>query len=192
MKQIESFFWGIIAALGALVLEFIFFFGYSIYANPSGTFSFSQFFLIPSFIIAAAFIEETFKYIVISKRIEMLSLEKSYLVNSFLVGLGFFGVELGAIFLSGPLPATQFLVEIAIIHMGTAGLMGYFVAIGNPKKISTFIFATIVAVFFHAGYNLLTLRRDFIQNYAIFALLGLLFFINFVNFLRISRKLAQQ
>ena len=175
MAQIESIFWGIIAALGALVIELVFFIGSSIYINPTMEISFSQFFIIPQFIIVAACIEEIFKYIVISKRIERLSFEKSYIINSLLVGLGFFGVEIMLILTSKNLPAVQFLIEIAILHMGTSGLIGYFVAIKNPKKITTFLLAIIFAVAFHASYNLLILKREYVQNYLIFAIFSGLF-----------------
>lgn len=192
MAQIESIFWGIIAALGALVIELVFFIGSSIYLNPSVEISFSQFFILPQFIIVAAFIEEIFKYIVISKRIDMFSLEKSYIINSFFVGLGFFGVEMGLILISGELPAIQFLIEIAIVHLGTAGLIGYFVAARNPKKVTTFLLAITFAIAFHASYNLLLLKREYVQNYFIFAILGLLILLNIANFFRISQKLAQE
>jgi hypothetical protein len=192
MRQIESFFWGIVAALGALVLEFICFSGISAFFNSSSsTLSYSQVFLVPWFIVFAAFIEESFKYLIIFKRVTTFSLEKTFLINSFLVGLGFFSTELVVISLSGPLPALHFLIEIAILHIGTAGLIGYFIFTKNSKKISTFFFAIMVAVFFHSTYNLLTLERNYFQNYAIFALLGLLILINATNFLRIRSKLAQ-
>jgi hypothetical protein len=193
MKQVESFFWGIIAALGALVVQFVLFSFYSMYTNPSGTFSFVRFFTIPAFIIAAACIEELFKYIVIVKRIDMFSLEKSYVVNALLVGLGFLAVELSLITLNGNhLPEKQVVIELAIIHMGTAGLMGYIVGTKNPKKISTFLTALVFAAAFHVSYNLLILERNLILNYAIFALLGMLTAINILNFLGISRRLAQR
>ena len=191
MAQIESIFWGIIAALGALVVELVFFIGSSIYLSSSAGISFSQFFVIPQFIIVAACIEEIFKYLVISKRIEMLSLEKSYIINSLFVGLGFFGVELTLILMSKNLPGVQSLIEIAILHIGTAGLIGYFVATKNPKKITTFLLAIVFAIAFHASYNLLLLKREYIQNYSIFAILGVLVLLNVVNFFRISNKLAQ-
>jgi hypothetical protein len=191
MHQLESFFWGIIAALGALVVEFVAYISISAYVNQTSLMAFSQLFAVPQFIVLFAFIEEFFKYIVISRRIEMLSLEKSYLVNSFLLGLGFFGIELSFISMSMALPDWKVLAEIAILHIGTAGLIGYNVATKNPKKIFTFIYILSVAVFFHSIYNFLVIKREFWQNYGVFVLLGLLILINAFNFSRISRKLAQ-
>ena len=52
MQRIESLFWGIIAALGALTIELVFFTAIS----GSSALSFSQFFIIPQFIVVAALI----------------------------------------------------------------------------------------------------------------------------------------
>ncbi|HPN55119.1 MAG TPA: hypothetical protein PLB52_04320 [Candidatus Moranbacteria bacterium] len=183
----ESFLWGIIAALGALVLEIIAFLGISY--NKNIDFSFSVFFSFPFFILIAAGIEEFFKYIIISKKIESFSLEKSYIVNSLLVGLGFFAVELELINISSGLPNWNILSEIALLHIGTAGIIGYIVAIKNPRKFFTFLFALSFAVAFHAAYNFLVIKRAFLQNYAVFCLLGLIILINIVNFFRISGKI---
>ena len=184
----ESFLWGIIAALGALVIEITAFFAFSAYKNTE--ISFNIFFAIPPFILISACIEEFFKYIIISKKVESFSLEKSYIVNSMLVGLGFFGVELGLIYISNEiLPAWKILAEIAILHIGTAGLIGYIIAVKNPHKFFTFLFALSIAVAFHAAYNFLVIKREFLQNYAVFCLLGLIILINIVNFFRISGKI---
>lgn len=191
MTKLESFFWGIIAALGALIVELIIFIGFSIRSSQPSDISFLQLFIIPQFIIIGVFVEEVFKYIVISRRIEMLSFGRSYLTNSFLVGIGFFSVELILIIATGIIPDAKFLAEIATIHIGTAGLIGYITAIKNPKKLSTAIYATILVVFFHSAYNLLILDRTLILNYAIFTLLGLLIFINIINFIRINTRLAR-
>ena len=186
----ESFLWGIIAAFGALIVEIIVFLGISVYKNIE--FSFDIFFAVPLFFLISACIEEFFKYIIISKKVESFSLEKYYIVNSMLVGLGFFGVELGFIYMSSSLlPAWNLLTEIGILHIGTAGLIGYIVAISNPGKFSTFLSAFSAAVIFHAAYNLLAMNRESSQNYLVFALLGLLVLINIINLLRISSKINQ-
>lgn len=189
MKQFESLLWGIIAALGALVVEFIVFISISAYTGQGSEISFFQFFAVPQFIFLFAGIEEFLKYIVISKRIEMLSLEKSYIINSMLVGLGFFGVEFGLIFMSFGLPDWKTLTEIALLHIGTAGLIGYIVAVRNPRKFLTFFYAFLLASAFHATYNLLVLKKEFLQNYLSLALLSLLVLINIINFFRISHKI---
>jgi predicted DNA-binding transcriptional regulator len=191
MKQVESFFWGIIAALGALVVELLVFVIFSGSTDQTNNISFTQLFVLPQLIVLGACIEEIFKYIIISKRIEMLSLRRSYLINSYLVGLGFFSIELGIVLATGAVPATNILVEIAIIHLGTSGIIGYIVATKNPKKIMTFIKAVLFATFLHSTYNILILDRTFIINLAIFALLAFIIIFNLVNLARINNRLAQ-
>ncbi|NTW26771.1 MAG: hypothetical protein HGA36_00375 [Candidatus Moranbacteria bacterium] len=191
MRQLESFFWGIIAALGALIIELVVFVIFSMSTSSVSDISFSQLFSIPQLIIAGACTEEIFKYIIISKKIDLLSLKRSYIMNSFLMGAGFFATELALISISGALPEIQILSEIAIIHIGTAGIIGYFVAIKNPKKISTILQTILVATFFHGSYNLLILNRTFVMNYAILGLLAMLILYNFINIFRINSKLAQ-
>lgn len=191
MTQIESFFLGIIAALGALVVELIVFIGLSSFTNFAPGISFLGLFMLPQMIIVGAFIEEAFKYIVIAKRVDEISLGRSYLTNSLFVGLGFLATELLLIFESSSLPQARIIAEIATIHIGTAGIIGYIVATKNPKKISSFLFAIIIATIFHASYNLLVLNRTQVANYTIFALLGVVIFINIMNLLRINRSLAQ-
>lgn len=190
MAQLESFFLGIIASLGALVIELVVFIGFSFFTNSTSDVTFSQLFTIPQLLVVSVFIEEIFKYIVIAKRVEMMSLGRSYLINSFFVGLGFFAIELGMISMTGTLPATNLLIEIAIIHIGTAGLIGYMIAVGNPRKVGTFLSAVILTAIFHVSYNLLALDRTVLTNYAIFAVLAMLIFFNVINLARINRKLA--
>lgn len=190
-NSIESFFWGIIAALGALIVELVVFIFFSSSDNQVANSSFLQFFIVPQFIIIGVFIEEIFKYVVISKCVEKFSLQRSYITNSLFVGLGFFSIELGLILTTSMIVGINLLIELAIIHIGTAGIIGYIVAIKNPKKIGSFIYAMIFATFFHGAYNFLIIDRTFILNYAIFVLLGIIILINFINLIKINNKLAQ-
>ena len=191
MRQIESFFWGIIVALGALFLQLLVYIGFSIYPYPAfANLSFSQLFMLPGFIIAAAAIEETFKYIAIAKRVDAFSQDRMYVINSFFVGLGFFATEFALISLSIKNIPLNSLGEIAIVHLGTAGIIGYLIAIKNPRKISTFFKAIIWTTIFHATYNLLIVQRNFLLNYFVLAVLTLLAFLNVLNIVRIKNKLA--
>jgi hypothetical protein len=191
MRQIESFFWGIIAALGALFVELLIFIVFSVKQLPITDISFSQFFALPSFVVAAVVVEEIFKYLIIAKRIDAVSLEKSYIVNSLFVGMGFFAVEFGLIYWNGALPTSQKILELALIHMGTCGIMGSYIALKNPRKIGTFLQAIIVASFFHAAYNFLVQQRGFFRNLIILILLAILIVLNFTNFFTLSKKLAR-
>lgn len=191
MAQLESFFWGIIAALGALIAELLLFIAFNAFVDPSLNITFTQLFIVPKFIIIGALIEEFFKYIIISKRVEMLSLSRSYLINSFFVGLGFFSTELSLSWTANSTLQINSFSEIAIIHIGTAGLIGYIIATNNPKKITTFILAIVIATAVHAIYNLLISDRTFVFNYAVYLLLAIVIFLNVINIFRINSKLAQ-
>lgn len=185
---IESFFWGIITALGALIVELVFFIAFSFYANSTASLSFLQLFTVPKFIILGAIIEEFLKYIIISKRLENFSLGRSLVLNSFLVGFGFFATEICLSYFSGAMPPSNLIVELAIIHIGTTGLIGYVVASKNPKKINTLIYAVLLASIFHATYNLLISERSLVVNYTIFAVLGFLLIFNLINLFSFNEK----
>lgn len=191
MKQIESFFWGIVAALGALFLQLIIFIASSIFFEGRKEISFETITLIPAFIISFAYIEELFKYIIISKVVESYSLHRSFIVNSWIVGVGFAFTEFLLLTSVGNLPDRKILMELATVHIGTSGLIGYLVAIKNPNKVNTLIWVTFIATLFHAGYNALITKREFVQNYLIMFLLAFLVFYNILNLLRIKSKLAQ-
>ena len=192
MRQIESIFWGIIAAAGALFMQLVVFLTISTYQEQNQDFSFENFLIMPSFIVIAAAIEEIFKYIIILKCVDLYSLEKSYLVNSWLVGLGFFLVEFAMINQNYPTASNERLLEIAILHIGTAGLIGFTIATRNPKKIWTAIVAIFTATIPHLVYNLLQLKRESLfVDYTVFVLLGLLIMFNFINFFRIRGELAR-
>lgn len=189
MRQLESFFLGIIAALGALFVELVIYILATLFFNFALEMSFTELFFLPQFIIIAAFIEEAFKYLIIAKRVEYFSIEKTYIVNSLIVGAGFAATEFWLLSTSNSLPNLQILLELAIIHLGSAGLMGYLLAFNNPKKISTFFYISMFATFFHASYNFLIQKRGYIENTLIILLLAFLVIANLVNFLRISSKL---
>jgi hypothetical protein len=91
------------------------------------------------------------------------------------------------ILITRPSSALQFLIEIALIHVGTAGLIGGSILLKNVRGIIFFVYPVAIAVFFHATYNLLSLERNSFENYLIFFLLGLLIVINVINFLRLER-----
>jgi len=192
MNQLESIFWGIIAGLSAIFIELIVFVGYSLATNSTSEISLLKFFTLPGLVIAAVFIEEICKYAVIATRIDMLSLKWSYFLNSLLVGLGFFAVELGLILQSGTLPSYNLIGELAIVHMGTCALMGYVVTFRNPKKLNTFLLAIFPALIFHVSYNILSLQRNFTTDYGIDFLLTLLVFFVCASALDITHRLARE
>ncbi|MEI7891042.1 MAG: hypothetical protein WCI36_03665 [bacterium] len=191
MNQIESFFWGIVASLGAIIVEIVFFIAISSSMSLPANFSFSNLFFIPQFVIASVIIEESMKYLIIAKRVDDISLERTYLLNSWMVGVGFFFVELGLMLTNGSSIYDKSLIEIAIIHIGTAGILGYVVAIKNPSKIKTFFQAIFLTSLLHGAYNFLVIKRNFVFDYFIFTLLFIVIMMNIINLIRINKKLAQ-
>lgn len=191
MKQIESLFLGIIAALGALVTELIIFvifgmasFDKNIIAQDLSSLNY--------LLVTAVFIEEILKYLIIQKRIESFSIGRTLILNSFLVGLGFAGVESALIYFrsAGSSIPYQSLMEIILIHIFTAGIIGYFIATRNPQKISTVLKAVSIAAFIHLSYNILVLyRNDWINIIILFFLAGLAV-VNIFNIVITERRLA--
>lgn len=191
-KLIESFFWGFLAAIGALIIEIVFYIIISPFVYRTGSMTFSQFFIAPQFIIIAACIEEILKGIFIFRRFNVLPPEKSRFLNAFFLGLGFYLLELVLILITRVSPDPQFLAEIAIVHISTTCLIGQVIDIKNIKKSMLFIGALAVATLLHAGYNLLILSRTDAKYYFIFIILCLLVLSNIFLFIRaklLSRKI---
>jgi hypothetical protein len=192
MKFAESFFFGIVAALGALICEVTVYIGISTYTNSISTVTFFDIFSLPQFIVAAAFIEELLKYITISQRKELVSQKKSLMLHALFIGFGFFSIEFLLLSASRTsLSAIQLLAEIGIIHIGTSGIIGYFASTGSPKKISVFLPAILLTAILHSLYNLLALNRALVESFMIFAVLGTIIILNIIFYFRRETALAQ-
>jgi hypothetical protein len=191
MKQIESLFLGIIAALGALVIELFVFAVFETTSLDKNIIA-QDVSSLNYLLVIAVLVEEVLKYLIILKRIESFSIGRLLILNSFLVGLGFAGVESGLIYLrsAGGLVPYQSLTEIILVHVFTAGIIGYFIATRNPKSIATFAKAILAAVFIHLSYNILALYRNDWINIIILVFLGGLAVINILNLAIIERRLA--
>jgi hypothetical protein len=191
MRQLESLFWGAVAAMGALVFEMLAYILLNL--KPQAiTNDVNAFLALPQILFLAVIIEESFKYLIIAKRIEYLSQEKTYIINSLLVGIGFFAVELAMMHSQGiDLRANlTSLLEILIIHATTAGIIGYRIAVGNPKKLKTFLVTILTVTIIHGGYNFLIQNRTYFVSYLIVLLLVFLIIQTVINLLRISKQLA--
>ncbi len=146
MKYIESLFWGIIAALGALVLEFLITEVLQISFPPS-----------LSFAVIAAGVEEILKYIVIAKRIKMLFEKKILIIASLLAGLSFAMVEAFLIYEKIGAEWRRYYPNIAgiiLLHILTAGIIGYFAATGDAKNWKMPAKALGAAFVIHLAFNL--------------------------------------
>ncbi len=195
MKQIESFFWGIIAALGALLLELIFLTLATIFSSSQKELTLEHLFSLGYLLPLAAIAEEILKYTVIAKRIDFFSFGRSVILNSFLVGLGFAAVEALLIYIK-EIPAVSFfswnLIEIMLLHILTAGIIGYYVAVQNPKKIKTIFKAVGIAAAAHLGYNILMIYKNPLIYPLVFVLLGILVIINLRNLAFVNKHLRPE
>lgn len=208
MKTIEAFFLGILAALGSLVLQVLFLLLAALFSNEtdfnafaaltSGSidiFSAGKNFPLYVVLPAAALLEELFKYLVIVKRVEPFHIGKSVVLHSFLVGLGFATTEIFIIsgntidILHTGLPY-QKLAEVALIHIFTAGIIGFFVALKNPSKFSTAFKAVLAAFFVHLIYNLIIVFPNDFSGVLMAVLLTILLIINTFNLLGVEREFA--
>lgn len=191
MKQIQAFFWGTIAALTAVVLQFMIFFVASMIWDPTSELDLTYLFSNPYFVIGFAVIEEVFKYTMIAAKIEFLSLKHGFIFNALIAGMGFAAVETGLIFMQQSNPSLRAIIEIAAIHIGTAGMMGYMIAAHSPYRIMTLITTLILTSAIHISYNFLILYPNKITDYAIWLIMFFLAFATLVNLIRLPRKLAQ-
>lgn len=186
MRQIESFFLGIIAALGALVVEIVLF-GFQDISRPFELGIYSLF--------GMALVEETLKYLFIAGRIEMFSLYRSLVINSFFLGAGFSLVEIllrsqGENFEIKSAETLLGISGIAVLQMTTAGIMGRTVSWRNPSKIKTFFVAVSPAFLIHFGYNSAVLYGEkYPLFFIIIPLLAILLFIDSIIIFKSSDEI---
>lgn len=195
MKQIESIFWGIIAAIGALFLGILISTLVPILSGPGKELSMDFSSPLNYVLIISVLTEEVFKYLVIAHRIEKFSYGRSLIINSLLAGLGFSLVELALIYgkFSPNLNLSFKLTEIiglVLIHILTAGIIGYFVAIREAGKCATFIKAAAVAFIIHFFYNTLIIWQNEFTDLLIFSFLGIITAFIALSAININKKLA--
>ncbi|HBO16537.1 MAG: hypothetical protein UR69_C0002G0100 [Candidatus Moranbacteria bacterium GW2011_GWE2_35_2-] len=184
-KIIQSFFWGIFAAGFALIAEILLQTFLGIIFSPA---YFSTVFTHFSFsIFLFVLIEEISKYIIISKKILLYSKEKSALLNTFIAGAGFSFVELTFIYNFSPLEffTTQILIQIAILHIATFGIIAYY---SIPNKIT--LKPVLFTFFIHSLYNLIVLLGEKTFPLAIPLLLAIIILLNIWNLFTAKHKLA--
>jgi len=192
MKKLESFFWGIIAALGATVFQFIFFLATTSFIAPKSQLSFDQFYVVPGVVLLFAFLEEFFKYLMLTKRIIKSSAGRDFLLNACLVGLGFFTLELGLILSSGGNLEIQKILAIAILHIGTTILMSSFMLTTKKSSLLYLVaYPLLLATGLHASFNWLILQASPISNAIAILILSLLIFLAFKLFTTSNKLLAQ-
>lgn len=206
-KQIESFFWGILAALGALVTQVFLLFLASIFAFRGKNTSIDAFSVLnvdlffslgafPFFVLITAILtEEIFKYLVISKKAAAFSARHLIIAHSFWIGCGFAAVEIFFIRAGiGDIALKDFpfqeLAEIAAVHICSAGAIGFFATIQNSNQLKTALMAVLSAFAIHFIYNMSVIfPSDFFSSFVLFFLI-LLALANALGFAFLKKKFA--
>ena len=196
MKLIESFGWGIAAALGSLVLQELFTIVFGVF-NTGGdnvvwakNFTLSLSLLLPVAVIA----EEVLKYIVITKRIESYSFGRGVMAHAMLVGAGFAAAELFLLaqnFVSLDALLRIDILGIAAIHIATAGFIGYATALHPRHTLWQAVGIVFTVSVVHGAYNALILFQDRVALMVPLALAGGFFLLVLVLLARVNRRLAE-
>lgn len=154
MRLIESFFLGLIAAFGSLVVEF---FLYSLGETlPVSTWQLAIFLFI-----GRAFIEEFLKCAIIYKKIGSFYSRGAILLNSAFVGLGFAATEFFLIYSKSGINSSKLkpLAGVASVHILTALIAGYLISTNRSKKAKIIWKIVAINLLIHLAYNLLVLER---------------------------------
>jgi len=183
MHKLEALFWGILAALAALVIEFII-----LIIHQSITVQTPAVGLTYG-ISLAVFVEEFFKYTVIWK----ISLkEKSVttvFLNAFLVGVGFSLIEIALNILNRPdswrtlFPAY---LGLFLIHTATASILGYYFASQKKRLLKNNILVFLLIIFWHFCFNLAVMYK--ISYLAIYFVLLALLALLFLSFFKLKNS----
>lgn len=141
-----SFFEGIIAALGALILEL---------TLPIFGLSADGISLI--FLFLTATIEEIIKYIFIYNNYLKLKLKEKIIKNSFFIGLGFASAEIFLKQLSFEKTSILPILGVFLIHLLTTSIAGFFLL--RKYKLTALLAVKIIFlnILLHFAYNFLIL-----------------------------------
>jgi len=184
---INSIIWGIVAAGGALVFQLVII---SIFwlAFQDGAFKENSIY----FLLFLAVTEESFKYLIIYKKIIEESRNQWLMINVWLGGVGFSLVELFAIYQKNLHQEINFasldLVKISLLHILTFGFLGYHIGTAKTKEINLRIL--IFACFAHFAYNF---SEIYLENFAqpiTWSIIIFLSALNFFYFFSADKKLA--
>ena len=155
-NAIESFFLGLLAALGALIAEIVLFSFLCPTKLESNSYCASFTFLV----LVPAAAEELFKVSIIFKRLKALASGKALILNSFLLGSGFGLIELFLIFQKYSLRSEAFYggaAGVFTLHIATATVAGLYLAGKKQPELNHFFKTLLIAFAIHALYNTLIL-----------------------------------
>lgn len=149
-KFIKPFLLGIIAALGALIIELVF---YVIFPGRETQQDYYNKITVFLFLVVA--IEEFFKIIIIYKSSEEFSKENDIFISSLFIGAGFSIIELFLKDLDYESLLSLGNLNIVLVHLLTAGLAGYLISKQSIIKNGFLIKTWLLAFLVHLSYNLL-------------------------------------
>ena len=134
-NAIHSLFWGILTAGMALFIQLL---AISFFLPTSE--SFKNFEVIENSLIVLAIyalIEESFKYLIIEKKIISLSYGRGFILNSWISGIGFAFFETLIIYSKNSYAEIDFnntdLLKTGLLHILTFGTLGYILSTKEKK-----------------------------------------------------------
>ncbi|MFZ2188898.1 MAG: hypothetical protein WAV73_05045 [Candidatus Moraniibacteriota bacterium] len=146
---IQAFFEGIIAALGALILEL---------SPPIFGLTISETSLL--FFLFTATIEETIKFIFIYNHYAKLKVKEKILSGAFLLGLGFASIDILLKQLSYEEKLVFPIIGVFLVHILTTSLLGLFFRKNTTKPIALGVCLLGLNILIHFIYNLLVLSLN--------------------------------
>ena len=188
-NTIQSLFWGIIAAGMSLIFQLMLIsFLFALSADRINNFSMNSFY----FLIIFALTEESFKYFIITKKINLISYGRGFLINAWTAGIGFSLLEIFIIYQKNIQENNNLsLIELsqtAPLHILTFGILGYQISTQNKKYINFSILLTVSLI--HFAYNFTIINLEKYEQYAVWGILSLLLTTNIYYFLIVNKKLA--
>jgi len=152
MNYLKPFFYGILAALGALVLETIF----SILTFDDGDTNEKIFAISILMLFLAAATEEILKYVFIRKAYSEMEDKTKIIACALILGLGFSSVELFSnLFKNNSLNnlTNIYFWGVLLLHLTTSGFIGFMFLKSDKKSIGFTTIVLIVAIAIHLSYN---------------------------------------
>ncbi|HBI17215.1 MAG TPA: hypothetical protein DDY52_03675 [Candidatus Moranbacteria bacterium] len=189
-NTIQSLFWGIITAGMSLIFQLVII-SLAISSRYSAE---TDKILLGSVLFLAIYSlsEESFKYFIVTKKIINLSYGKTFLLNSWIAGIGFSLVESFIIYQKNISEKIDFsLIDVfstAPLHILTFGTLGYFLAISEKQglNIKILLFNFII----HLIYNYSIIYLESYSHLITGLLITILLIINIYGFLIVNKKLA--
>lgn len=156
MQKIKPFLFGILAALGALIAEFVLSDTYFIFSGKEIDLNYSE--KITVFLFLVVLIEELAKYIMILKLYDGQSLEKQKVSTAIFLGLGFAIVESFFIYLHHNFSHLYLgIISAIILHIATAGVIGYLIILAKNSNTNSAMKIISIAFGLHTVYNLMVI-----------------------------------